>query len=699
MRRKRSPQSPIVENRQALHDQHHAQTTRFSETGDSTTSRNGECSPKDPERLTTIKQNLLQRGDWATLCVTRPLKIEFTPVDERLNVGKRRRVTEEDRSRQAAPIKQITSPEFCHSRTKRQRAERGPKSSVLEDISIRIGKPKQQAKASRMENHMPSLSQESSEPMLLDREEADYLNQLPNTPTRLPLRHSNPCLNPFTPRRGSFSPFNLNSRMIASTRSPFLGNNNYTPVPDDSWPSSIPRFSSKLSTQGSAGSSVKRPGGIVNGFLGSTSGLTEPQSVRKFETKNHPRRVDTRAQFGSQQMFFHRSPEPQLPDIYGGQGEHPISTSPFQTASIVEDSRIAERALTRHFPVENGYQNSSDPAPASSRFSQRVGSPMSAIPETEQIYKSIESDDQRVRCPATGDSSETPESGKIGKTEVLRNHEPISDRTIPGNQVAKSQLNDSHKTSNYFQGPVIFGQRLDQQAAHIPKKEDSWMKFIFEPQTDSKDAHLEHLNIGMARNKHRTWDGEQYRRTDSSLLEEATGSCAADGEISSNRKSTVQTCKNTSLNNSNNSPILSSESPAFGSETDFLSNLSPMEGLLDEGLAQISVYNNAARAIRSPEALSMKSSSNWDSEPYPALQAREQSNPESVSPFSGQASNPNPSTQNQAPLSIQSQVLSSPDPLAMDNFHDRRERGAVRYIHREHKEGNPLGESYDLKAG
>src|SRR5699024_11827987 len=113
-----------------------------------------------------------QRRDWATLCVTRPLKIEFTPVDERLNVGKRRRVTEEDRSRQAAPIKQVISPEFCHPRTKRQRTERRPKSSVLENISIRIGKPRQQAKASRMKSHMPSLSQESSEPMLLDREEA-----------------------------------------------------------------------------------------------------------------------------------------------------------------------------------------------------------------------------------------------------------------------------------------------------------------------------------------------------------------------------------------------------------------------------------------------------------------------------------------------------------------------------------------------
>lgn len=671
----RNSEVPIaaIDNPQASHGGH-TRTAEFSKIENSTSSENGEFGPKSAEKLTAIKRRLLQRGDWATLCVTRPLKMGFMSVDERENVGKRRRMTEEDRSRQAAPIKQVISPEFCRMRTKRQRTERCPNSSVLEDISIRIGRPRQQAGTSRMQNQFPSLSQGSSEPMLLDKEEAGYLN----TPTRLPLKHSSPCLNPYTPQQGSYSPVNLPGRTIASAR--LAGSNNHTPIPSDSWASGTPRFSSKLSTQGSSGSSVKRSSGTANGFLGSTPSLVEPQFICELETRKHQGRLDTPSRFGSQQMLFDESSEPQVPSIYAASERHPISSRLFQNASIDDDPRSAQRGRTRHPPTKYGgiYRNSSGIAPPNSKGYQRVGLPVDVTPETGHIYESIEADDDIERCATIGGSSGThEESDEVNKIEVLRSPEHISDTTIPDTQIAKTGLGATQQNPRESPSrPIIFGQKLDQKPTHIPRKEESWMQFIFEPQADSKAARLEHLNIGIARNKHRSWDRNQDHRTDSSILDEATRSCAVNAETSSNPKSTVQTCKNTSLN-SNNSPIRSPTSPSVVSETDFLSNLSPMEGFLDEGLAHISVYNNATRTIRSPSGPSTTSSFDCNSELYPAQRIREEWNAESVSSYSGKNSSTRISMQNQPAVSIQSQAISSPDPLTMDNGHGQGERGAV----------------------
>lgn len=680
MKEIKSAKFPIagIDNLQASQS-NHARTAEFSKNENSTSSEDGEYGPKNPEKLTAIKRRLLQQGDWATLCVTRPLKMGFMPVNERENVGKRRRLTEEDRSRQAAPIKQVISPEFSRMRTKRQHTERCPNSSVLEDISVRIGRPRQQAETPGMQSQFLSPSQESSESMLLDKEEAGYFN----TPTRLPLKYLSPCLNPYTPQQGSYSPINLTRRTNPPRR--LAGSNIYTPIQDDSLAPGTSRFSSELFVPGSSGSSVKRPSGIANGFLGSTPSLMAPQSVCEFETRRLQGRIDTHPGFVSQQILFDESPDPQLPNIYGTAERHRTSTRLFRNASLDDDSRLAGRGITRHSLTDNSsiYQNSRTTVPTKGKVYQRVGLAVDVL-ETGHVYESIEADDDSVRCATiVGLSGTEEESGEADENEVLRYPGHISDTTLPDNQVTKTHLGDIQQNPrNYPVRPTIFGQKLNQEATHIPRREESWMQFIFEPQNHSKAAHSEHLNIGIARNKHRSWGRDQDHGTDSSILEEATRSCAVNAETSSNSKSTVQTCKSTSLNNSNNSSIQPPTSPGFMSETDFLSNLSPMEGLLDEGLAQISVYNNATRTIRSPSELSASSSYGWNSGLYSAQSTLEKWNAESVSPYPGQSPSTHISMQNQAPASIHCQAVSSPDPLTMDNIHVQGEKRAdMRNVH------------------
>lgn len=59
-------------------------------------------NPQPPDRIEHVRRQLLETTDWAAVRAAQPLKISFTPVEEVEHFGKRRRLTEADRTRIAA---------------------------------------------------------------------------------------------------------------------------------------------------------------------------------------------------------------------------------------------------------------------------------------------------------------------------------------------------------------------------------------------------------------------------------------------------------------------------------------------------------------------------------------------------------------------------------------------------------------------
>lgn len=588
-------------------------------------------------------------------------------VNDRERVGKRRRVTEEDRSRQAAPVKQAISPEFCHMRTKRRRAERSPTSSViLDDISIRIGRPQQHG-ISRMQGHLPDLSQESSEQMLLDKEEAKYLHQLPNTPTRPHLKHLSPYIDPYTPQQVSQPPSSLTRRLNTSTIFPHMRGADYNRIADNSLNSSISRLSSKPSTHDSI---AKRPNVTVNGFLSSTPGSIGSKSFHGLENQRHGRGIDRQARSGPYQGRFQNPRGSQARNIPGNAIADTISTSSSQIGTVDYGYMISEDGLPTH-SIEKSpsvSQNSSNLSFGSKKARRSRASPVNVASETEQIYKSIETDDENAGPAFVVDFPRHKELDGMGKTDGSSNQGRISNTIMSDKTTTKPQLEGIHdKERGSPSPPTIFGQRLHERATHIPRKEDSWMKFIFEPEIGNKDLQSHHLDTGIARGKYKTKSKGQDLGTDSSILEETTRRHAGNVETSSNAKSTGKTSANTSLNDG----IPSATNVEFASETDFLSNLSPMEGFLDENLAHISVYNNAPRTVRSPSPLSTTSVFDCEkNNPYQAHHQREGWDSRSPPPYPEQSAGASISMMNQPAISAHGQGISSPDPLSMVHDHD-----------------------------
>ncbi|GFF83951.1 hypothetical protein IFM47457_06315 [Aspergillus lentulus] len=117
-------------------------------------------------RIEHIKRQLLETTDWAAVGAARPLKISFTPVEEVEQFGKRRRLTEADRTRIAAVEHRAVPSEFTKSR-------RAPRQNItsdrlgIEGLEIKINGRRCHAGEDILKERHENLS---SQPMLLDRD-------------------------------------------------------------------------------------------------------------------------------------------------------------------------------------------------------------------------------------------------------------------------------------------------------------------------------------------------------------------------------------------------------------------------------------------------------------------------------------------------------------------------------------------------
>lgn len=155
---------------------------------------------------------------------------------------------------------------------------------------------------------------------------------------------------------------------------------------------------------------------------------------------------------------------------------------------------------------------------------------------------------------------------------------------------------------------IFFGQPVDESANDFPDEDEIWKRLVFRPRKHASEIDEKPETRLFVRKETAT------RRDTSSIPEvrefEPGGNPDAGSNYSPTNSGTFQTAANTSLNWA---PSFKEDSIDC-SETDFLSQYSPMEGCIDEFLSDISMHNNATKSnpsdqLSSPVATFQKQTS------------------------------------------------------------------------------------------
>lgn len=137
----------------------------------------GNRSAAKTESLEDKRQSLLQQDDWVGTAITRPLKISFPGANDRGKVGRRRRISTEERTRRILPIPRGFRPSIREGLLP-QGSDWGDRAG-REDISVRIGGQVHGSQRTILRGVKEVLSQSqhhsmSSDSMLFDREDTGY---------------------------------------------------------------------------------------------------------------------------------------------------------------------------------------------------------------------------------------------------------------------------------------------------------------------------------------------------------------------------------------------------------------------------------------------------------------------------------------------------------------------------------------------
>ena len=142
----------------------------------------GNSQAAGSQSLEDKRQSLLQQGDWVCTAITRPLRMNFLSSNNREKVGRRRRISTEERTRRILPISRRVRPSIRDGLLP-QAGDWGHQ-GCREDISVRIGGQVHGSQRTTLPGVPEVLSQSqhhsmSSESMLLDKEDRWYGAQGP----------------------------------------------------------------------------------------------------------------------------------------------------------------------------------------------------------------------------------------------------------------------------------------------------------------------------------------------------------------------------------------------------------------------------------------------------------------------------------------------------------------------------------------
>lgn len=600
-------------------------------------------APGNLKPLDHIKRRLLQNSDWTGLALARPVSIKFTPAEEMERIGRRRKVTKEERRRKNEPFgQQKVYHNLIRPFDDRHSQSTAPVPEAT-DLSIRIGSNIHQTLTTQpsLQEQPKSSSYHSTngESMLLDRFEHYSGDTREYGPEALYLGADEESVH--ASRRAKLVPLDA-ARDLKSFDEVLRRSSS---IVRQVLPSSTP-LGSGLPCQRTPVRASQRGTSPVSSYGSSlhpddvvpTLDKTKHNSLA---ARNSRKGREEQARLGSIQRS-EPGPPASRPDLSKFQG--PTTTSDYgdqpstsmlqgQARNFTLDHQFAlEREssaqgcsyLQEEGPVASTIENYQIPPPLPNSSSQivRNGTPLpttlslaytgeaarqfTSLPASSLVSlgsPSPQSPAQRPRQPSEsriqapmGPIHTSPRSKRSPREVQARPQRAQS--WMEKFQLAKRQ----HQASTW--NDSMYAEKPGSRTGRLGDENEAWMRFVFPKdfgriQTD--------FTFGI-----RPLGKENCQATTISSWDYGTQSLSASDQdvaehLSAPRAEASAHLSGISAPSGANATIfdagwshkVAEAGPLARSETDFLSRFSPMGGVLDEGLGNMSIYNNAAASDRS----------------------------------------------------------------------------------------------------
>ena len=609
--------------------------------------------------LENVKQELLEISDWVSAHATKPARLRFTPAEEMAQIGRRRRLTVEDRERKKKAKYEPQVYNEILQPFERDRYEKAPARDSARDISIRMGSNIHQTQPShRPTSHIePTRSVQSSatESMILET----YEEILSHSPPKSTLD----CRGLVTKLiRGPDNPISSESNGVVLPLDKVRDLQSFDEVKARSASLSTSMSSSQTRPQGSH-HSVKRgtdrtPSRLRGDFAGVMRQRSDGQVVeandrlvqlrRPLQGQSEGALLGKCAQSEEHGLCVTSDPtqgfvpsnatERQLTidnrnalDAYRFGNVDTGGTGDRYNVDLSElEARLPRFTFDRQVAVEtengNGRENSGNipavlPAanrPANDGFSRRSvatslhdSSPVGVIQDQSatsgnlQGLRAYPSDYQR-QPPTQQDSRYS--SNLAQSCAPLRRHSRVREASsaleVSRNDQAAQFGFEWKKPSQVFAASSPDQTRLHPDQLRPPTEEqepgenERWMMFVF-PEEYQRIQDCFRFAPGPKLSTRLL--SQDKSRKHSPNVHSSLPSEWPESEFLSSSKSparTFLTSANTALFRRRDITPPQRLHEALPSETDFLTQLSPMEGIIDERLEGLSVHNNAARTVR-----------------------------------------------------------------------------------------------------
>lgn len=614
-------------------------------------SSNPNCEPRsnrkftndEPTTLGNLRRRLLNSSDWMGLSAVRPPKIEFPSPEELHIIGKRRKISHEDRAKQKRLYDRYEPEPSLDNNLRATRHPERPPRATSKDYSIRVGGEIHQSQTTQLQSQQKQSQSQSeclARPMLPDTEakhltatsrsanhdkaiarNSNSRDELPRAPL-IPLNEvlDTNDFDQVKARSNSLSPAKRPRRGIESQPSPkLLNESGEVNLPHgnltSTYPSSPPfepyrqnnfnfqdvsetgrhRYSYSMKDVSKVPISLRpSTANADQGFSPIPNSSGSIDSINKSNSTLPPQRTSSHHQVQSESQSFSTSRlytldhQAQLDSrLRESQQRRPSSTEfvvPDATSSDNQNPVADIHPLPSWITIE-------------SLKSERERHLNHFQPFTTSNKHQHISPEQKGFPHNRHDSTRLTQAAQVQDTATDAIHPQESDTRSSALDLFSRQATDAAAAALDISASIKHGndakaQKRARGSSRSGRSDnEKWMDFIFGQNHQQVKNTLEREMAALPKLSHARVPRESIV---SSLLSEAAWTSSQQEDTKSTK--TGKTAANTVLHRPGKEFSRNRLEP---SETDFLSWMSPMTGYLDERMGGISVYNNPARSKRS----------------------------------------------------------------------------------------------------
>jgi hypothetical protein len=575
-----------------------------------------------PPRVNTlehVKRSLLKQPDWLGLAGTRPPNPECQPAKVLDQVGRRRRVTREDRQRQKHGGGQRKIEHHLIKPFAGVDDASVPWPSPSAKLSIRIGSNIHQSQPIRPEHRSENLASavpdsSSTEPMLLDMVEAQH--------------------HPARAKSGEFYLAELNdaggSATKLMTRQDISDERGLIPLEDVR---NFPSFDEVKRYSSSARHTISSSLSVSKQLLSEVSGPRTRPVHHTLSSFVHGRPVDDQGLSSSDRnnnnrlvsigseppVFAKRREDTPMQDIGADAaiGDTSGASREAREFRFGDTSSVATRESLPVFENPNNGVSSLASAAVDARskydspyaqlgkiFSRGQPRAVYTIEEQVQLEELRKQQSNRPVFPDNSRSTMSMEASARNRRPTRRQErESANERRGPQTRYFTPEAKEEYGQNEHTQSSQVQVSSDGNRYRSQGDKNEAWMRDVFCTDFEKLQQRFSYAKAHPRSATHQTPPRNViFRKQTTEIFDHPELSewprNSPQYSSGSSLPKTIKTGANTVLNVQSDMEHDRQRNSFMPSETDFLEQMSPMTGYLDERVANLSTYNNAAHTVR-----------------------------------------------------------------------------------------------------